>query len=310
MGSAEIACAALQTLLATDGIEIVGMVTQPDRPAGRRLQTASCAARAFALDLGVDLYAPAQVNSAEALARIRAWRPDIGVVVAYGQILRPELLAVPPLGFINMHTSLLPKYRGAAPIQWAVANGERKTGVTIMQMDAGMDTGDILAWHEVAIGDADTAGAVSDRLTVAGTALLVETLSDLRAGRAVRHPQEQALATLAPKLTKAHGRIDWTQPARTLYNRVRGFYPWPCCSSDFGCSGRLRTLRILAAHVECGGTRVAPGTVMDVSGGGPLVACGEGALRLLQVQPEGGNVMTGTAFLCGRPVRVGDRFET
>ncbi len=305
MGSAEIACVSLQALLEADGIDVVGMVTQPDRPSGRGKRTASCAAYTYAHDQGVELYAPERVNTPEAVERIRAWQPDIGVVVAYGQILRRELLELPPLGFVNVHTSLLPKYRGAAPIQRAVANGDRETGVTIMQMDAGMDTGDILAQQAVPIGERDTAGSVHDRLASAGAALLVTVLHAITAGRVVRRAQNAAHATLAHKLRKAEGSLDWTQPARYLYNRVRGFNPWPCCFCRFECGGRLRTMRVLEARVETG-QPVKPGTVIGVEGG-VVVACGEGALRLIRVQPEGGKAMDASAFLCGRAMQVGDR---
>lgn len=305
MGSAEIACASLQALLDTEGIDVVGVVTQPDRPSGRGKRTASCAAHAYAQERGVERYAPERVNSADAIARIAAWRPDVGVVVAYGQILRRELLVLPPLGFVNVHTSLLPKYRGAAPIQRAVANGDRETGVTIMQMDEGMDTGAILAQQVVPIGEHDTAGIVHDRLGTVGAALLVPVLFDLQAGKARRQPQQAAHASLAAKLHKAEGNLDWTQPARYLYNRVRGFNPWPGCFCRFACGGEARTLRVLEARVE-NGCPARPGTVIDVDGG-LVVACGEGALRLVRVQPEGGKAMTVSAFLCGRAIKVGER---
>lgn len=306
MGSADIACASLQALLDADGIDVVGIVTQPDRPAGRGKRTASCAARTYALDLGIDLYAPDRINTPDAIERIRAWRPDIGVVVAYGQILKPTLLAIPPFGFINVHTSLLPKYRGAAPIQRAVANGDRETGVTIMQMDAGMDTGDIIAQQTVPIRETDTAGDVHDRLALAGAALLPPVLTAIQSGGAVRTPQNHAYASAAPKLSKIEGRLDWTQPARYLYNRVRGFNPWPGCFCRYECGGEISTLRVMEVREEQGAA-AEPGTVLNLDGG-PLVACAEGALRLLRVQPEGGKVMDGGAFLCGRPMRAGDRF--
>jgi len=305
MGSAEIACASLQALLDADGIDVVGVVTQPDRPSGRGKHTASCAAHAYAQVRGVDLYAPELVNTPEATARLAAWRPDVGVVVAYGQILRRELLALPPLGLVNVHTSLLPKYRGAAPIQRAVANGDRETGVTIMQMDAGMDTGDILAQQAVPIGEQDTAGRVHDRLGAAAAALLVPVLFDLQAGRVQPQPQNLAHATLAAKLQKAEGRLDWTQPARYLYNHVRGFNLWPGCYCRFDGGGSARTLRVLEARVEAS-QPVRPGSVIGVDGG-LVVACGEGALRLVRVQPEGGKAMDGAAFLCGHAIKVGER---
>jgi len=307
MGSAEIACASLQALLDADGIEVVGVVTQPDRPSGRGKRTASCPAHAYAQARGVDLYAPARVNTPEAIARIADWRPAIGVVVAYGQILRYDLLSLPSLGFVNVHTSLLPRYRGAAPIQRAVANGDRETGVTIMQMDEGMDTGDILAQQVVPIGEHDTAGVVHDRLAAVGAALLVPVLFDIQAGRGRPRPQNPAHATTAAKLRKTEGKLDWTQPARTLYNRVRGFNPWPCCHCRHdGDSGR-RLLRVLEARVACGRPAV-PGTVIGVDDG-LVVACGEGALRLTRVQPEGGRVMDAAAFLRGRAMKVGARLS-
>ncbi len=308
MGSAEIACASLQTLLHTPGVEVVGIVTQPDRPAGRNRRLVSCPASSYAAQLGVKRYAPERVNATEALEHIQAWKPDIGVVVAYGQILKPALLAIPPLGFINVHTSLLPKYRGAAPIQWAVVNGDSETGVTIMQLDEGMDTGDILDQSRVPIGEWDTAGDVHDRLAVVGAALLPDVLARIAEGRHQPRPQEHAFATLAPKLNKADGRLFWNNPARMLYNQVRGLNPWPGCFCQYKCAGRVQTLRIMKSWAESvTGVSVPPGTVIDIHNG-PLVACGEGALRLLQVQPEGGKVMEGTSFLCGRTLKAGECF--
>jgi methionyl-tRNA formyltransferase len=309
MGSAEIACAPLQALLDTPEIEVVGAITQPDRPAGRTLRTAACAAKAYAQARGIELFSPASVNHPESLEHIRQWRPDIGVVVAYGQILKRPLLALPRRGFINIHTSLLPKYRGAAPIQRAVANGDAETGVTIMQMDEGMDTGGILAQCTVPIGCEDTAGHVHDRLAAAGAALLPSVLADIQAGRMEIHPQDNAYATSAPKLAKAEGRLDWTQPATALFNRVRGFNPWPGCFFQYECGHGVQTVRVLDAWAECGGGFPSvPGSVIGIDGG-PLVACGEGALRLRQVQPEGGKVMQGSAFLCGHPLHIGDRLR-
>ncbi len=307
MGSADIACASLQALLDAPAIEVIGMITQPDRPAGRRRQMAACPANAYARELGVELFTPDSVNHPDALEHIRGWRPDIGVVVAYGQILKRELLSIPRFGFINVHTSLLPRYRGAAPIQRAVANGDAKTGVTLMQVDAGMDTGAVLARCKVPIGETDTAAEVHERLEAAGAALLPAVLADVASGRLVPVPQDHAHATMAPKLAKADGCLHWSQSARYLYNQIRGFNPWPGCFCQVACGGRLQAVRVLASRAECGTAPVPPGTVIEVAGG-PLVACGEGALRLLQVQPEGGRAMDGLAFLCGRPLRPGDRF--
>lgn len=304
MGSAEIACDALTMLMQWPGVEVVGVVAQPDRRGGRKLQLAACPAKRHAETLGVEIYTPENVNSVEAIAHIRGWQPDAGVVMAYGQILRPALLEVPRFGFLNVHTSLLPRYRGAAPIQRAIANGDAVTGVTVMQMDAGMDTGDIRAMLPVPIGERDTAGDLHDKLGKHGARLLKSVLADLVEGRSTRWPQPSVGVTYAPRLAKCEGRIDWTQPARWLYNQVRGFNPWPCCHCQYevpGCG--WQTLRILRAAC-CHGASGVPGEVL-AGGNGFVVACGEGALRLDEVQPQGGNVMRGTDFLRGRRLRVG-----
>lgn len=305
MGSAEIACEALTLLMQWPAVEVVGVVTQPDRRGGRKLQWAACPAKRHAETLGVELYTPERINSDAAVDRIASWQPDVGVVMAYGQILRPALLALPPHGFLNVHTSLLPRYRGAAPIQRAIANGDLATGVTVMQMDAGMDTGDILAWQKVAIGETDTAGDLHDVLARQGARLLQRVLADLVAGRLQRSPQPSDGVTYAPRLSKREGRIDWTQPARRIYNQVRGFYPWPCCHCEYAVPGidGLQTLRVLRAACRHGSQGV-PGEIL-AGQDGLVVACGEGALALLDVQPQGGNVMRGEDFLRGRRFAAG-----
>ncbi len=307
MGSAELACPTLEGLLAHSGVELVGVVTQPDRPKGRKLKTCACATKVMAADSGIAVLTPRRVNEAESLAAIRALRPDLVVVVAYGQILRTELLSMPRLGCINVHASLLPKYRGAAPIQWAVARGERETGVTIMYMNEGMDEGDMILKRTVPIGDDDTAGTLHDCLAEVGASALVEVVSMLAAGESLpREPQNEDAATYAPKLSRRDGRIDWSMTAAAIRNRVRGFNPWPACHCVLpggeGIAGK--TLKVLEAVVESG--EGAPGEVLAVSGAGPLVATGEGALRLVRVQPEGGKVMGGDAYLRGHPIPVGE----
>lgn len=306
MGSAAIACPSLDALLQRSGVEVVGVVTQPDRPKGRHLKRSPCPVKARIEGRHVPLITPRSINAPEALESLRAWRPDLAVVVAYGQILKPDVLAVPRLGCINVHTSLLPKYRGAAPIQWAVARGESETGVTIMVMDEGMDTGDILAQRAVSIGDAETAGMLHDRLATVGADLLCAVVQDLAAGRVQRIPQNDACATYAPKLRKQDGKIDWTQSAEAIYNRIRGFNPWPCCFCVVPGDPPHR-LRVLAARLEQGdGT---PGEVLDVKGEGPLVACGDGAIRLVEVQPEGKRAMGGESYLCGHALQRGEQLR-
>jgi methionyl-tRNA formyltransferase len=304
MGSAEIACETLTMLMEWDDVELVGVVTQPDRHVGRKLQLASCPAKRHAEALGVEIYTPENVNREDAIAKIRTWQADMGVVMAYGQILRPALLAVPRLGLLNIHTSLLPRYRGAAPIQRAIANGDTVSGVTVMQMDAGMDTGDILAMASCAIGERETAGELHDRLGVLGARLLRTTIADIAAGNISPRPQPTQGVTYAPRLQKSEGRIDWTQPARRLYNQIRGFNPWPCCYCQFdaGRQGK-QNLRVLAATC-CTGAQGVPGEVLP-DADRFVVACGEGALVLDKVQPPGGKVMSGTAFLRGRRFKAG-----
>ncbi len=304
MGSAEIACPSVGAMLTAPGIELVGIVTQPDRPCGRALKESPCPACAYARERGLEPYTPVNVNSPESLDWLRACRPDVVVVIAYGQILRPEVLTVPRWGCINVHASLLPKYRGAAPIQWAIANGEVVTGVTTMFMDAGMDTGDIVAAREVPIGPDDTAGDVHDKLAGAGAGLLMETLAQVVDGTVARTAQVHADATYAPKLRKADGAIDWRAPATVIHNHVRGFNPWPGCYCVMPGSTDSQTVRVLRTRV-CEGSG-APGVALAFGKEGPVIACGEGALELVEMQPEGRRRMSGAAYLRGHPLNIGD----
>ncbi len=302
MGSAEIACPALGALLDAPSVDVVGVVTQPDRPKGRRLKLAPCAVKAFMANYAVPLLSPDNINTLEAMAELRSLNPDLVVVAAYGQILRAEALGIPPLGYINIHTSLLPLYRGAAPIQWSIANGDAETGITIMRVDEGMDTGDIIAQRSVVIGDRETGGMLHDRLAKVGAELLLEVIDDIAAGSVTCRKQDENQATFAPKLSKSDGKIDWTQSARDLYNRIRAFNPWPCCTCLLPDSGDQ--LRILMANVEH--VEGSPGEVLDVKGDGPLIACGSDGLRLIEVQPQGKRPMSGSAYLCGHALQLGD----
>jgi methionyl-tRNA formyltransferase len=314
MGSAEIACPSMTALLASSTLEVVGCVTQPDRPSGRSLKDTPCPACAYARARGLEPYTPDDVNQPQSLAWLRGLRPDVVVVIAYGQILSPAVLAVPPRGCINLHSSLLPRYRGAAPIQWAIANGESVTGVTAMCMDAGMDTGDILAAREVPIGPDDTASDLHDKLAVVGVALLMETLAQVADGTVTRTPQAHAEATYAPKLRKADGSIDWRASARSICDRVRGFNPWPCCYCNVPMHERedgkregSERVRVLRARV-CEG-KGEPGVVLVGGDEAPVIACGAGAVELVDVQPEGRRRMSGAAYARGRTLRVGDRLS-
>lgn len=305
MGSGELGCPALERLLGPGRDEVVGLVTQPDRPKGRNLQVAPCAAKAVADARGRPVLTPTAVNDPAVRQTLRDLRPDVIVVAAYGQKLGAELLALPTRGCINIHASLLPKYRGAAPIQWAIANGDSVTGITIMHMSEQMDAGDIIARTEVPIRPDDTGGTLYARLAKAASGALADVLDAIAEGRATRTPQDESAATPAPKLRKCDGRIDWTLPAGHIVNRVRGFNPWPCCFCVAGDpAARLRVLTAAPAD-GVGGA----GTVLATDGDGPVVAAGEGAVRLLEVQPEGRKVMSGADYQRGYGVAVGAKVE-
>lgn len=308
MGSAPLACPSLEALLADNSYDVLAVVTQPDRPKGRSLRISACAVKVFAQNRGIAVLTPSNVNTSESINAVKQLKPDLIVVVAYGQILKKEVLGLPPEGCVNMHASLLPKYRGAAPIQWAIANGEQVTGVTTIFMSERMDAGDIILQKEVAIGHEDTAGSLHDKLAQEGAVLLSRTVEAIHSGRVTRTQQVEAEATFAPKLKREDGRIDWTKPAGEIYNRVRGFNPWPVCWCA-APTNRVRgektaRLRVLKVRVE--NDSAQPGEVIDVSGGGPLVGTGEKSVRLLEVQPEGRKVMNGVAYLRGHGLKIGD----
>jgi methionyl-tRNA formyltransferase len=260
----------------------------------------------MAVAQGARLMTPESVNAAESIAELRNLAPDVIVVVAYGQILSRTILGIPPMGCVNLHASLLPLYRGAAPIQWAIANGESRTGVTTMMMNEKMDDGDILLQEEVGIAHDETAGELHERLAMIGAELLLQTLDGMLAGTLRPRPQDRSLATFAPKLRKDDGRIDWTRPHAEIYNRIRAFDPWPgsfCAVGEEEASGyRLNVLRCRPER-----TGGVPGVVLECGAEGPLVAAGSGSLRLLAVQPEGRQAMDGADFLRGYRLRTGDK---
>ncbi len=307
MGSAELACCSLKAMLAAGKDEVALVVTQPPRPKGRSLQTTPCPVDGTARAAGLNVITPVNVNAPDVVAQIAAIRPDIMVVIAYGQILRRALLDIPPLGSVNIHASLLPKYRGAAPIEWAVVSGEQVTGVTAMFISERMDAGDIIMTQEVPIAADDTAGTLHDRLAAAGAETLVRVMDLCRAGKAPRRPQDESVRTLAPKLHKEDGRIDWTQPAQKLYDRIRGFNPRPGCFCQVQqFDGTTQTLRVLRSEVVPGdGLNSKPGQVLAADAHGLTVQTGTSRLRLLQVQPEGRGAMTGGAYVCGHHIKPG-----
>jgi methionyl-tRNA formyltransferase len=298
LGTPAFAVPALDAL-ASAGHEVVGVVAQPDRPAGRGQELREPATKAWARSHGVQVLQPLKVRDGVLAGQLEALAPDLLVVVAYGRILGEDLLRLAPQGAINVHASLLPRYRGAAPIQWAIAEGERETGVTIMQMDPGLDTGDILLQRSLAIGD-DDAEALAPRLAALGGAALIEALGLLEAGAILPVRQDGARATLAPVLEKEHGRLDFQLPAARLAARIRGFRPWPGAFTSVGG----RSLKVHAAVVVAG-AGLPPGAAREAEGG-ILVGCGEGTtLFLSEVQLEGKRRVPATEFLKGHPLPEG-----
>lgn len=292
--------------LADTGHEIALVVTQPDRPKGRGYEPAPSPVKRAALARGLPVSEPLKIRQPEFVDTLRGLGLEVMVVVAYGKIIPQTIIDIPPLGIVNVHFSLLPAYRGAAPVEWAVANGETRTGVTTMRIDAGLDTGDILLQREVEIGPEETAAELSRRLASMGADLLVETLEGLRTGAVTPRPQDHSRATYAPMLTREDGRIDWSWPALKIHNRVRGFQPWPGAY----CLFRGRLLHIWR-------TRPTPETVSGPPGTlhpqrrRLLVACGEEtALELMELQLEGRKRLPVETFLAGQRIVEGERLES
>jgi methionyl-tRNA formyltransferase len=301
MGTPAFAVPALRALAAAENVTLVA--TNPDRPAGRGNVVAPTPVKAEAARLGIPVFQPEKARHPDAIARFAEEKPDLIVVAAYGHILPKAILDIPKYGCINVHASILPRYRGAAPINWAVARGETKTGVTIMQMDVGMDTGPMLHVREMPIGDDDTAESIYPRLAELGAQALVEALEKLHDGKLVATPQDGALATMAPMLKKEHGKADWSLAARDIRNLVRGLTPWPSVTATHGGKG-LRLVSVSVVSEE--GAAGAPGAILSAGKDGVVVACGSGALRLDVVQPEGGKPMPSGAWALGRQLKAGD----
>lgn len=299
MGTPDIAARSLAALLEA-GHTVVGVFTRADKPVGRKQVLTAPPVKKLAVEHGIPVWQPATLRDGEAEKVFRALQPDLVVVVAYGRILPPELLHIAPLGCINLHVSLLPKYRGSAPIQWAVLNGDSRTGVTIMQLDEGCDTGDILMVEPVEIGPETTSGELFDQVSAVGAETLVRAVEDLAAGRLTPRPQDEAMATKAPPLTKEMARFTFAEPAEHLHNWVRGMNPWPV--AFFELDGKK--IKVLESRLAENPQQAAPGTVLALK---PLtIACARGALQLLTVTPEGGRPMAGTAWAAGRRLHTGD----
>lgn len=301
MGTPAFAVPSLEALL-NAGHHICGVFCQPDKPVGRhqnRLQAPPV--KECALSHQIPVFQPTKLRDGTALAQIKELSPELIVVAAYGRILPKEILDYPPLGCINVHSSLLPKYRGAAPINWAILNGDQNTGVTIMYMAEALDAGDIIAQATTPITSTENAVELTARLATLGGELLVQTVSELEQGTATRTPQSENEVTLAPMLSKELSAMDFTRPAQELHNQVRGLYPWP--SAVTTVSG----LRCKISKTELGQGSGTPGTVLEAGKQGILVACGnQTALRILELQPDGKKAMPASNFLQGHPLKAGE----
>ena len=322
-GTPQFAVPTLKYLLTQQEFEIAAVVTQPDRPSGRGMHVLFSPVKEAALEAGIPIHQPEKIRSPESQEFLHQIAPDCIVIIAYGQIIPARLLPIPKLGWINLHASLLPKYRGAAPINWAIVNGETQTGLTTMRIDAGMDTGDMLLQTELAIGPRETTPELAARMAGAGEPLMVDTLRGIAGGTLPPRPQDHTKATYAPLLKKEDGRIDWTRPAQEIYNRMRGFTPWPGSYTTF----RGRICHILGEpvsndlqegswtsqdgrhQVPAAQEDTKPGTIRLV-GQELLVSCGRATgLRLLSVKQEGGRKLDALEFASGARLTEGERFD-
>src|SRR5690349_11259838 len=273
MGSAELACPGLRALCRDPAFKVAAVITQPDRPKGRDLKLSPSPVKACALEEGLPVLQPERARNEDFINELRQLAPDLIVVIAYGQILPRAILELPTHGCLNVHTSILPRYRGAAPIQWAILEDQPETGVTIMRMDEGLDTGDIVAIERTPIRPEDNASTLHDRLGQIGAELLIRTIPDYVASKITPQKQSAEGASYARKIKKEDGRIDWNLPARQIWNRVRAFVPWPVAFTYFAERDKSHVLKIWAA-VEEGATKGPPGTVLQVDKNGLVVACG------------------------------------
>jgi methionyl-tRNA formyltransferase len=305
IGTAELSCASLEKLGRDKSFSVLAVVTQPDKPKGRDLKLTPSPVKILAEKLNLPVLQPLKARDENFIAQLRELKPDLLVVVAYGQILPQALLDVPKFGCLNVHTSLLPKYRGAAPIQWAIAEGEPETGVTIMRMDAGLDTGPILATRRTPILPTEDSQILHDRLAQLGAELLVETIPGFVAGTILPQPQPAEGSAYAAKIKKEDAHIDWTWPAQKIWNRLRAFTPWPGAFTFLPAQPKPHLLKIWRAEVV--GFSGAAGIILSADKTGLVVGCGENALRIFELQREGGKRLPVEQFLAGFPISAGQR---
>lgn len=302
-GTPDFALPSLNKLVAS-GEDVISVVTQPDRVKGRGHRLSMPPVKEYALTQGISVQQPANIRSDEFITTVASMKPDMIVVVAYGRIIPPDMLALPPRGCVNVHASLLPKYRGAAPIQWSIVRGEKKTGVTTMLMDEGLDTGDILLIQETDILSDDNAATLGSRLSEMGGDLLMATIKGIVSGKVKPIPQAGE-STYAPIIKKEDGMIDWTGSAQEIGNLIRGMHPWP----GGQCLFEEEKITVLRSRVVYADVRETAGSIVKIQGDALYVGTGMGIIALLEVKPEGKKTMSGAAFAHGRHLREGMQFD-
>ena len=303
MGTPDFAVPCLKTL--NENYEVIAVITQPDRPKGRGQKLTPSPIKEYALEHNLTVLQPEKIKTSETEEQLKKLAPDLIVVVAFGQILSKAILDIPQLGCINVHASLLPKYRGAAPIHWSIINGETKTGITTMYMDVGLDTGDMILKEEVSISAKMNTGELHDTLMNIGAKTLLQTIKQIAEGSVVRNKQNDAKASYAPLLTKELERINWLLPAQEIYNLVRGLNPWPVAFSIF----KGKKIKIWQTKVIDNVTIGEIGTVLSLTETGFTVQTGKGILEILELQPESKRKMTAKDFVCGNQISINDKLE-
>jgi methionyl-tRNA formyltransferase len=304
IGTGDIGLPSLEWLIHTPKHEVIGVITQPDKPVGRKQVLTPPQIKIRALAAGLPVFQPVKIR--HAVEELKAFQADIAIVVAYGQLLSRAVLEVPPLGCLNIHASLLPRHRGAAPIQAAIRDGDVETGITIMFMDEGLDTGDMLLKHTLPITPEDTGGSLHDRLALLAPAALEQALDLIASDQAPREKQDESKVTHVRKLTRQDGRLVWSRPAAEIERLIRAFTPWPgtfCLLNE--SQMKVHRASALAQAAAC----PEPGTILAADASGILVSCGEGSLRLQEVQMEGGKRLSAADFLRGHPLEAGDRLH-
>ncbi len=307
MGTAAFAVPSLEALINSNFIDVVAVVTQPDKPAGRSLKIQPSAIKQVALGFNIPILQPEKAKDEKFITQLAELNPQLIVVAAYGQILPPAILNLATFGCINVHASLLPKYRGAAPIQWSIINGESETGITIMKIDEGLDSGPILTQKSIPIEPDDTAQTLHDKLASMGSELLIQTIPPYVNGNLMPRLQDHSQATYAPKITKEHARIDWNISAGAIVNRIRAFTPYPGAYTFINDGAKKTMLKIWQA-IPLEESRTVPGSIMSVQKDSFIISCGVGSLKVTVVQPESSRVMNVANFLAGHKLNVGQIF--